>query len=192
MQAHKNILIGCTGSVATIKLPLILNQLKLKNPTFNIRVVLTEKSKHFINFQEITQLAEILIDEHEWQLWKTRGDPVLHIELAKWADIFIIAPLDANTLGKMSSGICDNLLTCVARAWDLHKPLLFCPAMNTKMYIHPITNKQIEGLKDFGYYEVPSISKALICGDSGIGAMADVDCIVDKIMSHLNLDKMGH
>lgn len=157
-----------------------------------IRVVLTEKSKHFVNFQEIAPFAEIVTDEHEWQMWKVRGDPVLHIELIKWADIFIIAPLDANTLGKISSGLCDNLLTCAARAWDLHKPLLFCPAMNTKMYLHPLTSKQIEELKDFGYYEIPSISKNLICGDTGIGAMAEVDCIVEKIFSHLKLDKISH
>lgn len=123
-------------------------------------------------------------------MWKKRGDPVLHIDLVKWADIFIIAPLDANTLGKISSGMCDNLLTCVARAWDLDKPLIFCPAMNTKMFLHPITRKQIDELKEFGYIEIRAISKTLMCGDTGLGAMAEYTTIVEIIFAQLNAVKI--
>lgn len=82
-----------------------------------------------------------------------------------------------------TQGICDNLLTCVVRAWDVKKPLLFCPAMNTHMWDHPITAEQIMKLKSFGYHEIPCISKTLICGDSGTGAMAEVKTIMDKIVS---------
>lgn len=142
-----------------------------------------------------------------FQLWTQRSDPVLHIELRRWADLLLIAPLDANTLGKIASGICDNLLvgkwavlrralcvlaaaaaasadltredqrrrsstfvcfqTCVVRAWDCGRPLLFCPAMNTAMWQHPITAQQIARLVEFGYVEVPCISKKLVCGDEG-------------------------
>ena len=63
-------------------------------------------------------------DEEEWHAWQQKGDPVLHIELRKWADVLIIAPLSANTLAKMAQGLCDNCLTSVVRAWDFHKPLL--------------------------------------------------------------------
>lgn len=148
--------------------------------------MLSEKAKQFVTISEIQSTAEVLLDEHEWQMWKNRGDPILHIDLVKWADLFLIAPLDANTLGKISSGMCDNLLTCVARAWDMDKPLLFCPAMNTKMYLHPLTRKQIDELKGFGYFEVPAISKTLMCGDTGIGAMAEPSVIAQKILAHLN------
>jgi len=189
---QKNILIGCTGSVASIKLPNLISELKSKDSTFNIRVVLTEKAKQFVDLDEVKPSAEVLLDENEWKMWKNRGDPILHIDLVKWADIFIIAPLDANTLGKMSSGICDNLLTCIARAWDVEKPLLFCPAMNTRMFLHPITSRQIEDLKDFGYYEIKPISKTLMCGDTGIGAMAEVNIIANQIVSHLSLIKLEH
>lgn len=168
-----------------------------------IRVVLTNKAQQFVSKEDIA--AEVFLDEHEWTMWKKRGDPVLHIgnqkslkdpvksinlsiftDLVKWADIFVIAPLDANTLGKISSGICDNLLTCVARAWDLEKPLVFCPAMNTKMFLHPITRKQIEELKDYGYIEIRPISKTLMCGDTGMGAMAEYTTVVDITFAHLN------
>jgi phosphopantothenoylcysteine decarboxylase len=96
-----------------------------------------------------------------------------------------VIQLNINSL-QISSGICDNLLTCVARAWDMEKPLIFCPAMNTRMFLHPITRKQIEELRDFGYVEIKPISKQLMCGDTGMGAMAEHSTIVDMAIAHLN------
>lgn len=78
-------------------------------------------------------------------------------------------------------GICDNLLTCTTRAWDMSKPLLFCPAMNTRMWEHPITSKQITVLEEWGHTQIPPIAKTLICGDTGMGAMAEVETIVNHI-----------
>ncbi|XP_020850279.1 phosphopantothenoylcysteine decarboxylase isoform X3 [Phascolarctos cinereus] len=71
--------------------------------------------------------------------------------------------------------------TCVIRAWDRAKPLLFCPAMNTAMWEHPITAQHVEQLKGFGYTEVPCVAKKLACGDEGLGAMAEVWTIVGKV-----------
>uniref|UniRef100_A0A8D2J364 Phosphopantothenoylcysteine decarboxylase n=1 Tax=Varanus komodoensis TaxID=61221 RepID=A0A8D2J364_VARKO len=127
---NAHILVGVTGSVAALKLPLLVAEL-LKLPG----------------------------------MWKGRTDPVLHIDLRRWADLMLVAPLDANTLAKIASGLCDNLLTCVVRAWDLSKPLLFCPAMNTAMWEHPISAQQVRQLKGFGYLEIPCIVKKLVCGD---------------------------
>uniref|UniRef100_A0A8C0MPF3 Phosphopantothenoylcysteine decarboxylase n=1 Tax=Canis lupus familiaris TaxID=9615 RepID=A0A8C0MPF3_CANLF len=141
-----HVLVGVTGSVAALKLPLLVSRL-LDIPG----------------------------------MWKCRSDPVLHIDLRRWADLMLVAPLDANTLGKVASGICDNLLTCVIRAWDCRKPLLFCPAMNTVMWEHPITAQQVGQLKAFGYVEIPCVAKKLVCGDQGLGAMAEVGTIVDKV-----------
>lgn len=122
--------------------------------------------------------------------WHKIGDPVLHIELRKWADLMVIAPLDANTLGKIASGICDNLLTCTVRAWDLKKPLYFAPSMNTYMWEHPITAQQIETLKTFGYKELPPVVKKLACGDYGAGAMAEVNTVVSAIVQEFSqMDK---
>uniref|UniRef100_A0A8C3VF93 Phosphopantothenoylcysteine decarboxylase n=1 Tax=Catharus ustulatus TaxID=91951 RepID=A0A8C3VF93_CATUS len=159
-----HVLVGVTGSVAALKLPLLVAEL-LKIPGLEVKVVTTEKAKHFYNAQEIP--VTLYGDEEEWQLWKGRSDPVLHIELRRWADLMVVAPLDANTLAKVANGICDNLLTCVIRAWDLSKPLLFCPAMNTAMWEHPITARHVEQLKGFGYTEIPCVVKKLVCGDEG-------------------------
>ncbi|XP_001231999.1 phosphopantothenoylcysteine decarboxylase isoform X1 [Gallus gallus] len=161
-QEKFHVLVGVTGSVAALKLPLLVSGL-LEIPGLEVKVVTTERAKHFYNPQEIP--VTLYSDEDEWQLWKGRSDPVLHIELRRWADLMLVAPLDANTLAKLANGICDNLLTCVIRAWDLHKPLLFCPAMNTAMWEHPITAQQVEQLKGFGYTEIPCVVKKLVCGD---------------------------
>lgn len=181
----KKILVGCTGSVASIKIPLLVQELQNLDDTVEIKIVATDHALHF--FDRDTLSVPVLTDKNEWEMWKTIQDPVLHIELRRWADILVIAPLDCNTLAKISNGICDNLLTCVVRAWDLSKPFFFAPAMNTYMWQHPITAQQIDNLKSFGYKEIHCISKKLACGDEGFGAMAEVQTIVRHIVEALNL-----
>lgn len=198
-----NILIGLTGSVATIKLIDLVENIRLSFPTkvrlndidyicnFKIKVVMTDNAKHFMKKERISNhskelnIEAILDDADEWSSWKEIGDPVLHIELRKWADLFVIAPLDANTMAKMSNGICDNLLTCVVRAWDIRKPLLFCPAMNCHMYEHPLTKLQLAKLDSFGYVCIDPVEKRLACGDVGIGGMSSVETITKNIIDFL-------
>src|SRR5262245_20486764 len=72
-----------------------------------------------------------------------RDDPVLHIELRRWADLLVIAPLDANTLAKLAYGLSDNLLTCLYRAWDRRRPIVLAPAMNTFMWENPLTDRHL-------------------------------------------------
>ncbi|KAI8437116.1 hypothetical protein MSG28_010466 [Choristoneura fumiferana] len=180
------VLVAATGSVAALKIPILIKKILETNDNnerykFEIRIIVTEHAKHFFIASELPSSVPLYDDNSEWQGWKQRGDPVIHIELGKWADMMVIAPLDANSLAKMAQGICDNLLTCTTRAWDSAKPLLFCPAMNTRMWEHPITSKQIKVLTEWGHKEIPPISKTLMCGDTGIGAMAEVDTIVEQI-----------
>lgn len=182
-MAKRNVLIACTGSVATIKLPTLIAKLRESICDLEIKVIVTKHAEHFFAIEDIPpDAAQIYRDEDEWTSWKGRGDPVLHIELGKWADLMVIAPLDANSLAKLAQGLCDNLLLCTARAWDFTKPLLFCPAMNTRMWEHPITAGQIETLRSWGLREVPCIAKTLMCGDTGLGAMAEVDTIVTEVL----------
>ena len=192
-QNHSTrLLLGVTGSVATIKLKELVDQFHSNH--IDIIVIPTEKAKHFVQFNDSWcrhGMADSLEtpcyfeDQDEWSSWQKRGDPVLHIVLRDWADLMLIAPLDANTLAKLAVGICDNLLTNVVRAWDLkgQKPLLIAPAMNTAMYEHPLTRQQLEILtKTFGYMEIPCIEKTLMCGQTGIGAMASVETIVNQVL----------
>ena len=76
-------------------------------------------------------------------------DEVVHIELRRWADVLLVAPASANTVAKLAQGLCDNLLTCVARAWDFQEnKLIVCPAMNTMMWEHPLTSRHLSILKE--------------------------------------------
>ncbi|RLN06055.1 hypothetical protein BBJ28_00008016 [Nothophytophthora sp. Chile5] len=111
----------------------------------------------------------VIRDEDEWAAWNVVGDRVLHIELKDWADVMLLAPMSANTLGKLANGLADNLLTCVARAWITSKPFIFAPAMNTDMWDHPVTAKQLSVLGEFGYKMVPPVEKKLACGVVGTG-----------------------
>lgn len=185
-MTKKNVLIACCGSVAAIKIPELVRLFsECSEFEFEIKVITTERATHFFAKHELIDGVECLGDQDEWSRWQRRGDDVLHIELGKWADVLVIAPLDANTLGKMANGLCDNLVLCTSRAWDFDKPLLFCPAMNTRMWTHPITAQHIQKLREWGHIEVQCIEKTLMCGDTGIGAMAKTEHIVQMVVDTL-------
>lgn len=129
-----------------------------------------DKSQHVIH-----------VDEDEWNDNYMLGDPILHIELRKWASCLVLAPLDANTLAKCVHGFCDNLLTSVVRAWDWTKPVFMCPSMNTIMMEHPITNIQLNVLSNWGAIIIPPQNKKLACGDVGIKAMANIQEIAEAV-----------
>jgi phosphopantothenoylcysteine decarboxylase len=149
----------------------------------------------------------VILDEDEWPAGRLyeRGEPVLHIELRRWADLLLIAPLDANTLAKLANGLCDNCLTCVWRAWDPSRPVVLAPAMNTLMWQHPLTRRHLlqvandAGLTRIADYldenaicaainelgtnlriAAPQV-KTLACGDVGPGGMAEVAEIVGVV-----------
>lgn len=165
------VLIGLTGSVATT----VSKKLVEEFARFAaVRVIVTDSSKNFDPFYFSFK------DEDEWKDY-ARDKSVLHIEMRKWADVFVIAPLSSNTLGKIANGISDNLLTCVAQAWDFSKPIVIAPAMNTMMFTNPTTQKNLKTLSDMGYVTIPPVRKVLACGDDGIGAMAQIQSIVETV-----------
>lgn len=174
---NKKIILGVTGSVAAIK---ALELYNLLSEWAEVKVISTNAALHFIDTIPKFKIP-VISDKEEWHQWQKKGDSVLHIELRKWADVMLIAPLSANSLAKLSSGQCDNLLTSICRAWDFNKPILVAPAMNTFMWNHPITKTQLKTLKKWGYQLIPPISKVLACGDDGFGAMAEPATINKKI-----------
>lgn len=128
-DGKRHLLLACSGSVATIKLPNMLHALSGHSSQLSTRVVLTKSAAHFLSgrakeqptiesLRDIPGVDGIHVDEDEWKPSWTRGASILHIELRRWADALLIAPLSANTLAKTSAGLCDNLLTSVVRAWD--------------------------------------------------------------------------
>lgn len=201
------LILGITGSVAAIKTPELLAA--LRGAGHEVRVVATRAALYFVDSAELDRAEAdsdgsppdrwLFRDEDEWPgIRYRRGDEVLHIALRNWADLLIVAPLDANTLSKFALGISDNCLSCVFRAWDFSKPVVFAPAMNTLMWQSPVTRRHLGALLedramrpvpvDWTLDEAPLIfaqyapqiiliaprAKRLACGDVGLGAMAEV------------------
>lgn len=102
----------------------------------------------------------------------------LHVELAEWGEVLLIAPLSANTMAKLAMGLCDNLVSRLYRCWDSSKPVLVAPAMNTKMWDHAATGRHVQALRGMRVAVLPPVSKTLACGDVGVGAMASVGDVV--------------
>jgi phosphopantothenoylcysteine decarboxylase len=177
---HPRILWGITGSVAAIRSDRLAADLAAIG---TVKAVVTQRAKHFLP----TSIPSIpmIDDEDEWNSWKELGDPVLHIELRRWADLFIIAPLSADTLAKMAHGISDSLLLSVARAWDYTRPVVVAPAMNTMMWEHPITRIQLDQLRAWGVVVVEPVSKQLACADVGMGAQASSEVIANAVRQSL-------
>src|SRR5262245_49964381 len=197
-----NVLVGATGSVAAVRVPALYDALTAD--AHAVKVVATDAATYF--FDPAAVGTPIILDADEWPGERyDRDDPVLHIELRKWADILVVAPLDANTLAKLAVGLCDNCLTCVWRAWDPAKPVVLAPAMNTLMWENPFTRRHLRSLAaDAGaghipghldelqliaqindrsktLHVVPPVEKRLACGDVGVGGMAEVAEVVAAI-----------
>ena len=173
-----SILLGVTGSVAGVYTGKLAEELEQLGHT--VRIVFT--SGFMVNFFELKRINKtIKIFNDSAETWKKIGDPILHIELRKWADILIIAPLSMNTLAKIANGLCDNLLTEIVRAWDYSKPFIVCPSGNTMMIENEPTQEQISVLKNRGIKVLNQIEKTLACGDTGIGAMCHHQSIVDSL-----------
>ncbi|XXQ36922.1 Flavoprotein domain-containing protein [Plasmodiophora brassicae] len=182
------ILFGLSASVACIQARAILSRL---GEFADVRVVVTCNAVRFLTGDAaLPASATVLDDADEWKSYEKRGDPVLHIELRKWADLLVIAPISANTLAKIANGMADNLLTCIARAWQMKaKPFIVAPAMNTGMWEHAVTASHVDQLRAWEVEIVPPVAKTLICGDYGLGAMATVDSIVEAV--HASLRQAG-
>lgn len=202
-QTKKNlrILIGVTDSAAANILPELVEKLCSMPNIREVAVIVTEKSEQFFNAEEVNTITSvegkagtnIWRDDDEWNMGVAQPEePALHAKLGKWADTIIVAPLDAKTLAKLAHGVCDNLLTCVLRNWDLcniqSKPVFFCPAIHPQMWQHSVTTEQIDMLETFGYVCIrPPDNTGVTCGDTtGTGEMASVDRIVDIFRNHIN------
>ena len=196
-DGKQHLLLAASGSVATIKLPLILSSLK-NHKNLSIRVIFTKAATHFLAGQSHEQptiasltslfnVDAIYCDEDEWIEPWTRNSKILHIELRRWAHLLAIVPMSADLLAKVTGGLCDDLLTNVIRAWDVKRTIVATPAMNQMMWEHPITVKQVKILtEEWAWFQVLSPQvKELACGDVGQGGMCDWHEIVAVIEEQL-------
>lgn len=183
-ERHGRILLGITGSIGAKD---TLTLIDLLSGTYEVQVVASTPSLAFFDLAAARSRVNVHTDEDDWYVWRRRGDQILHIALRNWADILVVAPMTANTLGKMTSGVCDNLLTTIFRAWQLHtKPLLVAPSMNKFMWEHPLTSAQLGQLQSWDIGVIPPREKRLAGGDFGPAAMAKPDSIVTHVKRALS------
>ncbi|KAG7880100.1 hypothetical protein KL937_002327 [Ogataea polymorpha] len=184
-----HILFGACGSVSIKKTRLIINKLEqIYKDNVSIQLILTKAAEHFVSRGEFPANVQIWRDKDEWSVWNSRTDPVLHIELRRWADVLIIAPLSANTLSKIAMGLCDNLLTNVVRAWNTQYPIILAPAMVSFAYTSPVTKRHAKTIKeDMKWIEILKPTEKVVSsyGEIGMGGMMDWNEIVDKIVQKL-------
>lgn len=175
MAKNKNIILGVTASIAIYKACEITRQLREEG--FLVTVVMTPEAEELIKpivFQGLSgnKVYCGLFDiAQEWE--------IEHISLAQKANLVLIAPATANIIGKIASGISDDLLTCIVCATQA--PVLICPAMNENMYRNKITQENIKKLKSLGYRFVEPIKARLACGKVGIGCLAEVETIIKEV-----------
>ena len=175
----KNIIFAVTGGIAAYK-SAFFARLLIKNG-FNVRVIMTDGAKAFVTpltFQALTGNAvhtELLDENSELGMG--------HIELAKWADLLIIAPASANTLARLSMGIADDLLATVCLATTA--PVLIAPAMNQQMWQHPAVKLNIQTLGDLDYVIIPPASGVQACGDVGEGRLPEPEDLLAFVMDFI-------
>ena len=145
-----------------------------------VECILTENGERFVTALTLQTLSEnrVYSDMFDQSVWD-----IEHISLAKKADIIVVVPATADAIARFACGRAEDLLSSDILA--ARCPVLICPAMNDKMWLHPATRENVERLKRFGYYFAGPAEGLLACGDTGIGKLADLGVIADKIRSVL-------
>lgn len=181
----KTIIVAISGSIAAYKACDLVRALKKLN--YNVEVLMTKNATKFISPLTLGALINkpVLIDDFDEE-----GYRIKHIEMAKQADCFVVAPATANIIGKIANGICDDVVTSTFIAATC--PKLIAPAMNVNMYNNLATQRNIERCKTYGIKFVEPGYGLLACGDIGRGKLSDTDDIIDMIKYCLSPKPLKH
>lgn len=178
MLAGKKILIGITGSIAAYKVPLLVRLLVKEGA--QVKVIMTPGATDFVTPLTLSTLSQkpILLEPYN----KVDGSWNSHVEWGRWADLYLIAPASANTLGKMAAGIADNLLTTTYLAAKC--PVFIAPAMDLDMFHHPTTSRNVQTLLSFGNRLIAPQEGELASGLCGAGRMEEPEVILQIIKDY--------
>jgi phosphopantothenoylcysteine decarboxylase / phosphopantothenate---cysteine ligase len=187
MLKDRHILVGVTGGIAAYKACELVSRLVKQGA--HVDVVMTEAATSFVNPHTFQALSRNVVITNLFQ--SIRYWEIEHISLSQKADLVVIAPATANVMGKIAAGIADDFLTTAVMATTA--PVIFAPAMNTKMYENPIVQKNMAFLKKHGYLFIDPCEGLLACGDVGTGKMAEPSQIEEYILNHFyrNQDLAG-
>ena len=179
MLSGKNILIGISGGIAAYKICELIRMFKRQNA--NVRVICTPNALNFVTKLTLQNLSQNEVGIQEFDVADFKPE---HISYADEADIMIIAPATANTISKIATGICDNLLTSVVCAFK--KPVIIAPAMNCNMWDNPVIQENLKKLSTLGYKILEPESGFLACGYEGKGRLCSLEKILEEAAAILN------
>lgn len=179
MLRGKRIVLGVTGGIAAYK-SAELTRLFVTSGA-NVRIVMTDHATQFITPLTLATLSGSPVYSDTFAL--TDDWEIGHISLTESADLMVIAPATANIIGKIASGIADDLLSTTVMA--TRAPILICPAMNTNMYENAIVRANMEKLSSMGYHMMDAARGELACGTEGAGRLQPVDAILEESLSIL-------
>lgn len=168
-----------TGSIACYKACQVIS--RLVQHGCEVQVVATPSALEFVGNATI----EGLTGKHVVSDLFAAGDVMDHIYLARWADLILVAPATANFINKAAQGVADDLVQTLFLAHDFKKPFLVAPAMNTTMYLHPITKESTRKLQNMGIKVLETASGVLACGEEGLGKLLDPDLILKEVIDLL-------
>lgn len=183
MLQGKKILLGITGGIAAYKIAFLIRLLKKSGA--DVKCIMTPASADFITPLTVSTLSKHPVHLNFWN--KENGEWTNHVDLGMWGDVFVIAPLTANTLFKMANGCCDNLLT--ATYLSAKCTVLVAPAMDLDMYKHPSSVRNIEQITKDGVKVIPAESGELASGLVGKGRMAEPENILNYITAYFQKEK---
>ena len=178
-----NIVLGITGSIAAYKAADLTSQLTKSG--HEIRVVMTRAATEFITpltLQVLSRQPVLVSLEDEKNSWKPG-----HIELADNADLFLVAPACADTLGQFANGLAPDPLSAIYLALPPKTPKFIAPAMNGKMWLHPATQRNLARLKNDGVQFINPAEGDLACGYQGVGRLAEIDDILNACLGGSSL-----
>src|SRR3989344_1772217 len=184
---NKNIVIGVTGSIACYKVLDLIKRLKKLNST--VYVIMTESATKLVSVSDFENVADdvkvhLFDPNFNYKDYIKKNRPIKHISFADVADLFLICPATANVIAKIANGISDDLLTSSILA--TLAPVVICPAMNVKMWNNPLTQENVAKLRKLGYIFVEPEYGDLACGYKGIGRLANLDKISNRITTIIN------
>ena len=179
----KRILLGITGGIAAYKIAYLIRIFKKQGA--EVRAIMTPASSDFISPLVVSTLTENSVHIEFWN--KKSGEWANHVELALWADVLLIAPCTANSMAKMASGICDNLL--LATYFSMKGKTIIAPAMDLDMYQHPTVKRNMETLLSDGVSIIPATEGALASGLEGQGRMEEPENIASYLLDFFQLDR---
>lgn len=170
-----NILIGISAGIAAYKIPFLARLLKKEGA--DVQIVMTPAAKDFVTPLTLSTLSErpVMIEPFKPET----GEWNNHVEMGRWADLMLFAPLTANTMGKMANAIADNLLVTTYLAAKC--PVYFAPSMDVDMFKHPANQENIRILKDHGNILIESREGELASGLSGVGRMEEPEAIFETL-----------